>query len=162
MPTLSLTVPAEICLEHRGIRVYHGYRSDEYPERYRFQFSLSAEAPDEWQFDVRDLAGETEPDDPAALIRETLDRCLDNGVPFPYTHQPGPLPNQVENVAPTRLPDDWDLLDLLKALRYRTEPVAEPLNETHIAGVVQLLRVLAPLDAMRQATLEQWLREKRP
>lgn len=160
MPILTLPVAAEIFLEYRGIRVYHAYRSQEYAEPYQFQYSLS---PDEeatgWQFDVRDLAGGIEPVDPMASIRAVLDRCLDEGMLFPYAREPGPLPDQAENAPPSQVPDDWDILDLLLALRQRTKALAEPLTEAHIAGVTKLLQVLTKMDPSRQAALEQWLHE---
>lgn len=160
MPILTLSVAAEIFLEHRGIRVYHVYRNQEYAEHYQFNYSLSPdeEAP-EWQFDVRDLARGSELVDPMALIQEVLDRCLDEGMLFPYTREPGPLPDQAENAPSNQLPNDWDLLDLLLALRQRTKALTERLTEDHIAGVMNLLQVLANMDPFRRATLEQWLRE---
>lgn len=161
MPILTLPVAAEIFLEHRNIRVYHIYREREYPERYQFQFSLSPdEEATEWQFDVRALAGGVEPPDPATLIRAVLDRCLDEGAPFPYIQTPGPLPDEVKNAPSSQIPDDWDMMDLLLALRQRTKTLVEPLDEAHISGVVRLLQVLTNLDPSRQATLEQWLRER--
>lgn len=162
MPVLCLPIAAEIYLEHRGIYVYHCYREQEYPERYQFQYSLSSdEEAYKWQFDVRTLAGGAEPADPAVLIRTILDRCLNDGELFPYAQQPGPLPGPVENAPRTQLPDDWDILTLLLALRNRTDPIVEPLGETQIADVVQFMRVFMPLDGARQAMLEQWLREER-
>lgn len=162
MPILTLPVAAEIFLEHRGIRVYQVYRSQAYAERYQFQYSLS---PDEealkWQFDVRDLAGGGEPVDPMALLREIIDRCLDEGMLFPYLRESGPLPSETENTPSNQLPDDWDLLDLLLALRLRTKPLAEALTDAHINGVMKLMQVLTNMDPTRQAILEQWLREGR-
>lgn len=43
MPYLSIRVPAECFLVHRGLRVFHAYRDDAYPERYEFLFSLCAQ-----------------------------------------------------------------------------------------------------------------------
>lgn len=106
-----LTLPF---LEHRDIRVYPTCRGQEYAERHQFQYSLSSdEGTLEWQFDVRTLAGDVEPVHLMVLIRKVLDRCLDEGMLFPYEREPGPLPDQVENAPLSQVPDDWDILDLL-------------------------------------------------
>lgn len=160
MPYLRFQVAPEVFLEHRGIRVFHLYRSQEFPERYQFQFSLSANEEDySWHFDVREWISGAEPDDRAALIRATLDRCLDDGQLFPYLRAPGPLPDASENEPLTSIPDDWDILDMLLAVRMRTLPVTEAMNGRHRAGVVQLLKLLTKLDPARQALVEQWLSE---
>jgi len=146
MPTLTLPVASEVFLEHRGIRVYHCYRDEEFPERYQYLFSLSPdEEALEWQFDVRELPGGDESvSDPVTVIRAAIDGCLDKGDDFPYVQEPGPLPNEADNTPQIDLPDDWDLLDLLLALRGRTQPMTQPLDERHVAGAVQFIHTLSP------------------
>jgi hypothetical protein len=41
MPAPTLRLGSEIVLEHRGYRVFHVYRADEFPDRLQHIFSFS-------------------------------------------------------------------------------------------------------------------------
>ena len=166
MPTLPLKMAPEVFLEHRGYHVFHAYRRDEYPERYNHVFTLSADDEEtewRWQFDVRELldAGE-DPADIPGLIRAVIDRCLDQGDLLPFSQGAEPLPAPDISTPLHNEPSDWDLLDFLAGVRGRVSPVAEPLQDSHIAGAVHLIKLLADLDAGEQQQLEQWLRRGNP
>jgi hypothetical protein len=160
MPTPTLRLGSEIVLEHRGYRVFHVYRADEFPDRLQHVFSFSPEEDDlGWQFDVRELPGAGDsPDDPAGLIQEAIDRCLDRGEPFPFDPEARPLPSGSDRLPKEDLPDDWDLLDFLEAVNRRRDPMTKPLQERHIAGALRLVDLLAELDSAQHQRLEQWLR----
>ena len=159
MPTLTLHLGSEVFLEHRGYRVFHVYRADEFPDRLQHVFSFSPEEEDlGWQFDVRELPGAGDsPADPAGLIREAIDRCLDQGEPFPFDPEPGSLPRGGGGLPKEDLPDDWDLLNSLEAVNRRRNPMTNPLQERHIAGALRLVDLLGELDPAQRQFLEQWL-----
>lgn len=115
-----------------------------------------------WQFDVRELpgAGDDLADIPG-LIRNAIDRCLDDGDELPFSTGAKPLPSPDISAPLEDEPSDWDLLDLLAGVRRRMTPVAQPLQERHIDGAVHLIKLLAPLEASEQQLLEQWLRRGR-
>jgi hypothetical protein len=98
------------------------------------------------------------PDDPAGLIQEAIDRCLDRGEPFPFDPEARPLPSGSDRLPKEDLPDDWDLLDFLEAVNQRRNPMTKPLQERHIAGALRLVDLLAELDPAQRQLLEQWLR----
>ncbi len=160
MPAFTIEVPAESFLVYRGIRVYHVYRGDVFPERYEFIFSLSpTEESSALQFDVRELPGGEEPGaDPATVIRAALDRVLDANELFPYHIGPGPLPDPATNAPHQDLPDDWDLLDLLGVVGARTQPVSRSLDERQLLGLVQLVTLAGHLSPEQSQTVERWLR----
>jgi hypothetical protein len=112
---------------------------------------------------VRELPGAGDsPDDPAGLIQEAIDRCLDRGAPFPFDPEPGPLPTGGGGLPNEDLPDDWDLLDFLEAVNRRRDPMTKPLQERHIAGALRLFDLLAELDPAQHQLLEQWLSTAQP
>jgi hypothetical protein len=160
MPTLPIKVPSEIFLEHRGLKVFHVYRNNEFPERYQYIFSLASdENAVTWQFDVRDLPGAADATDNAPqIIREALDRCLDEQVPFPFAAGAPALPDPQVGLEADPVPDDYDLLDMLAAIRLRTIPLTARLQDEHIAGAVHLVDLLAGLDTERRQRLDAWLR----
>jgi len=166
MPTLPLKMAPEVFLEHRGFHVFHAYRRDEYPDRYTQVFTLSADDEEtewRWQFDVRELPGAGEdPADIPELIRAAIDRCLDQGDLLPFSQGAEPLPDPDVSTQLQGEPSDCDLMDFLAGVRGRASPVAEPLQDRHIAGAVHLIKLLADLDAGEQQQLEQWLRRGNP
>lgn len=162
MPTLPLKMAPEVFLEHRGYHVFHAYRRDEYPERYTHVFTLSADDEEtewRWQFDVRELPGaEENPADIPGLIRAAIDRCLDQRDVVPYSQGAEHLPSPDVSTPLQGEPSDLDLLDFLAGVRGRITPVAESLEDRHVAGAVHLIKLLADLDVSEQQLLEQWLR----
>jgi len=160
MPTLPIKVPSEVYLEHRGHTVFHVYRNNEFPERYRYVFSLSSDDDTAaWQFDVRTLPGaEDIPENVPQIIRDALDRCLDEQLPFPFEAGAAALPDPEVGMEAGPVPDDYDLLDMLAAIRLRTIPLTARLEDEHIAGAVHLVDLLAGLDTERRQRLDAWLR----
>ncbi len=111
-----------------------------------------------YRFDVRDLAGDGDAAaDGGAAIRRAIDRSLDAREGFPYECGPGLLPSAAENQTAPDQPDDWDLLDLLAAVRGRTEPFGVDLDERQRAGLVQLAALAGQLSEAQRATLQGWL-----
>ena len=153
------SVSAPRSFEHRGYRVFHVYRADEFPDRLQYVFSFSPEEDDlGWQFDVRELPGAGDsPADPAGLIREAIDRCLDQGEPFPFDPEPRPLPRGCGGLPKEDLPVYLDLLNSLEAVNRRRNPMTNPLQERHIAGALRLVDLLGELDPAQRQFLEQWL-----
>jgi hypothetical protein len=164
MPTLPLKMLPEVFLEHRGYRVFHAYRRDEYPERYTHVFTLSVDDEDtewRWQFDVRELPGaDDDPADIPGLIRAAIDRCLDQGDQLPFSQGADSLPSRDIATPVQDEPSDWGLLDFLAGVRGRSAPLSQSLEDRHIAGAVHLITLLANLDASEQQLLEQWLRRR--
>jgi hypothetical protein len=77
MPYRSEWVPAELALEHKGVRVYHTYRNDEMEAGAKiYWFVLDAEDSFDDAFDVRDLAVPREVSDPFERLRTAVDLGL--------------------------------------------------------------------------------------
>jgi hypothetical protein len=97
------------------------------------------------------------PADPAGLIREAIDRCLDQGEPFPFDPEPRPRPRGCGGLPKEELPVYLDLLNSLEAVNRRRNPMTNPLQERHIAGALRLVDLLGELDPAQRQFLEQWL-----
>ena len=86
MPTVWKWVPPDLFLEHKGVKIYHAYKNDEYEDPFHYWFSTTAERDleSECDFDVRglDWFDEEKVDrmDDQDAIKEAIRRGIDEGV----------------------------------------------------------------------------------
>lgn len=78
MPYQHEWVEPELYLEHKGVKVYHSYKDDEFDQRLEYHFQVQIREgtteDDMHEFDVRDLVQRNWNGDTHQAIKEAIDR----------------------------------------------------------------------------------------